>query len=295
MKTPNLQNPTTKYYHENFPKQEQPAPGIQAKMNPVPDCGEKSYQGHQRLHGRKLLVTGADSGIGRATAIAFAREGADVAISYLPAEEEDAKEVAELIKQAGRKVVCIPGDLSDEAFCKQLVEKAKQELGGIDGLALVAGKQQAVDSISDLTTEQIRKTFEVNVFSLFWIVKAALPYLPEGSTIVTTSSVQAYQPSANLVDYAPTKAAISAFTQALAQQLGPKGIRVNAVAPGPIWTALEISGGQPTEVIPTFGQQVPLKRAGQPAELAPTYVFLTSEESSYVTAQIYGVTGGLLI
>jgi NAD(P)-dependent dehydrogenase (short-subunit alcohol dehydrogenase family) len=295
MKTPNLQNPTTKYYHSDFPKQEQPAPGIQTKMDPVPDCGEKSYQGHQRLQGRKLLVTGADSGIGRATAIAFSREGADLAINYLPAEEEDAKQVAELIKQAGRKVVCIPGDLSDEAFCKQLVEKAKQELGGIDGLALVAGKQQAVDSISDLTTEQLRKTFEVNVFSLYWIVKAALPYLPEGATIVTTSSVQAYQPSANLVDYAPTKAAISAFTQALAQQLAPKGIRVNSVAPGPIWTALEISGGQPTKVIPNFGQQVPLKRAGQPAELAPTYVFLTSDESSYVTAQIYGVTGGMLI
>ncbi|MCO6524776.1 MAG: SDR family oxidoreductase [Candidatus Schmidhempelia sp.] len=295
MKTPSLQNPTTKYHHENFPKQEQPAPGIQAKMNPVPDCGEKSYQGHQRLQGRKLLVTGADSGIGRAAAIAFAREGADLAINYLPSEEEDAKEVAELIQQAGRKVVCIPGDLSDEAFCKQLVEKAKQELGGIDGLTLVAGKQQAVESLSDLTTDQLRKTFEVNVFSLYWVVKAALPYLPAGSTIVTTTSVQAYQPSGNLVDYAASKAAIVGFTQALAEQLGPKGIRVNAVAPGPIWTPLQISGGQPTKVIPTFGQQTPLKRAGQPVELASTYVFLNSDESSYVTAQIYGITGGILL
>ena len=265
-------------------------------MDPVPDCGERSYEGHGRLHGRKILVTGADSGIGRAAAIAYAREGADLAINYLPAEEEDAKQVAALAQEAGRKVVCIPGDLSDEHFCKQLVEKARTELGGLDGLTLVAGKQTAVERFCDISTEQLKKTFEVNIFSLFWVIQAAMPHLPAGATIVTTSSVQAYQPSPNLVDYATTKAGIVAFTQALAKQVAAKGIRVNSVAPGPIWTALEITGGQPPEAIPKFGQsESVLGRAGQPAELASTYVFLMSEESSYVTAQVYGVTGGIVL
>lgn len=291
-----LQDPRTKYYHQDFSKQSQSAPGLQSKMDPVPDCGEKSYKGHGRLCGRKILVTGADSGIGRATAIAYAREGADLAINYLPEEEEDAKQVAALVQEAGRKVVCIPGDLSDEQFCKQLVEKAHTELGGLDGLTLVAGKQTAVERFCDISTEQLKKTFEVNVFSLFWVIQAAMPYLPAGATIVTTSSVQAFEPGANLVDYAATKAAIVAFTQALAKQVAAKGIRVNSVAPGPIWTALEITGGQPTEVIPKFGQSESiLGRAGQPAELAPTYVFLMSDESSYVTAQVYGVTGGIVL
>ena len=294
MKHQNLQNPRTKYYHQDFSKQHQPAPGLQSKMDPVPDCGEKSYQGHERLHGRKILVTGADSGIGRAAAIAYAREGADLALTYLPDEEEDAKQVAELVKQAGRKVVCIPGDLSNEHFCKQLVEKAHKELGGLDGLTLVAGKQTAVERICDISSEQLRKTFEINVFSLFWVIQAAMPHLPEGATIVTTSSVQAYESSPNLIDYACTKAAIVAFTQALAKQLAAKGIRVNSVAPGPIWTALEITGGQPPEAIPKFGQsESVLGRAGQPAELASTYVFLMSDDSSYVTAQVYGITGGI--
>ncbi len=292
-KMANPKNPLDLYYNDEFPKQYQEPPGVQAKMDPQPDCGETSYKGSGRLKGRKTLVTGGDSGIGRAAAIAYAREGADVAINYLPAEQEDADEVKKLIEAEGQKAVLIPGDLSDESFCKELVDKAYQELGGLDVLALVAGKQQAVNDILDLSTEQLRKTFEVNVFSLYWVVKAALPYLPKGASIITTTSVQGYNPSPNLLDYAPSKFAINGFTRGLAKQLASKGIRVNSVAPGPIWTALQITGGQPSEAIPSFGQQAPLKRAGQPVELSSTYVFLASDESSYVTAQIYGITGGI--
>ncbi|MGD8163474.1 SDR family oxidoreductase [Pantoea sp. FN0307] len=287
-----MQNPLTQYYSGEYPKQRQPAPGIQQDMQPVPDCGEQSYRGSQRLEGRKALVTGADSGIGRAAAIAYAREGADVAINYLPAEQRDAEEVANYIREAGRKVVLIPGDISEEAFCKQLVTQAHEELGGLDILALVAGKQVAVEQIAELTTEQFRKTYETNVFSLFWITQAAIPLLPEGASIITTSSIQAYQPSPHLLDYASTKAAILAYTRALAKQVAEKGIRVNSVAPGPIWTALQIAGGQPQEKLPEFGKQTPMKRAGQPAELAGVYVYLASQESSYVTAEVHGVTGG---
>ncbi|WP_442903590.1 SDR family oxidoreductase [Gilliamella sp. Pas-s25] len=290
-----IYNPLTKYHHDKFPKQKQEAPALQCEMNPLPDCGEKSYQGHNRLEGRKVLVTGGDSGIGRAAAIAYAKEGADVAINYLPVEQKDAEEVAKVIQAAGRKAVLIPGDLSDEAFCKKLVDEAHHKLGGLDNLTLVAGKQTAVEDIMALTTEQIKKTFEVNVFSLFWITKAALGYLKPGSTIITTSSVQAYQPSGNLLDYAATKTAIIAFTRGLAKQLAPKGIRVNSVAPGPVWTPLQICGGQPSDVIPEFGQQTPLQRAGQPVELAGVYVYLASEESSYTTGETYGVTGGMHI
>ncbi|WP_368913726.1 SDR family oxidoreductase [Mixta calida] len=287
-----MQNPLTQYYNGEYPKQHQPAPGIQQDMQPVPDCGEQSYRGSQRLAGRKALVTGADSGIGRAAAIAYAREGADVAINYLPAEQRDAEQVADYIREAGRKVVLIPGDISDEAFSKQLVKQAHEELGGLDILALVAGKQVAVEDIAELTTEQFRKTYETNVFSLFWITQAAIPLLPEGASIITTSSIQAYQPSPHLLDYASTKAAILAYTRALAKQVAEKGIRVNSVAPGPIWTALQVAGGQPQEKLPEFGKQTPMKRAGQPAELAGVYVYLASQESSYVTAEVHGVTGG---
>lgn len=287
-----MQNPLTQYYNGKYPKQRQPAPGIQQDMQPVPDCGEQSYRGSQRLAGRKALVTGADSGIGRAAAIAYAREGADVAINYLPAEQRDAEQVADYIREAGRKVVLIPGDISDEAFSKQLVKQAHEELGGLDILALVAGKQVAVEDIAELTTEQFRKTYETNVFSLFWITQAAIPLLPEGASIITTSSIQAYQPSPHLLDYASTKAAILAYTRALAKQVAEKGIRVNSVAPGPIWTALQVAGGQPQEKLPEFGKQTPMKRAGQPAELAGVYVYLASQESSYVTAEVHGVTGG---
>lgn len=288
-----LENPLKQFFADDFPKQYQEPPALQNKMEPRPDCGEESYKGNEQLVGRKALITGGDSGIGRAAAIAYAREGADIALNYLPEEQSDAEEVKQLVEAEGRKIVLIPGDLSDEVFCKQLVDKAYNELGGLDILALIAGKQQAVKDIADITTEQLRQTFEINVFSLFWVIKAALPYLPEGSTIITTSSVQGYNPSANLLDYAATKFAINGFSRGLAKQLAPKGIRVNVVAPGPIWTPLQISGGQPSEAIPTFGQEAPLKRAGQPVELSDVYVFLASEKSSYVTAQIYGVTGGI--
>jgi len=289
----NLNNPLEQYFTGDFPKQYQDPPGLQQKMEPVPDCGEKSYKGNGRLTNRKALVTGGDSGIGRAAAIAYAREGADVAINYLPEEQPDAEEVKELIEAEGRKAVLIPGDLSDEAFCGELVKKAYDELGGLDVLALVAGKQQAVEDIADLTTEQLRSTFEINVFSLFWVVKAALPLLPKGASIITTTSVQGYNPSPNLLDYASTKFAITGFTRGLAKQVASKGIRVNTVAPGPIWTALQVTGGQPSDKIPQFGQNTPLQRSGQPVELSSVYVFLASEESSYVTAQVYGITGGI--
>ncbi|HBX12595.1 MAG TPA: SDR family NAD(P)-dependent oxidoreductase [Leclercia adecarboxylata] len=287
-----IQNPTTQYYTGEYPQQKQPVPGVQSKMDPVPDCGEKTYKGSGRLQDRKALVTGGDSGIGRAAAIAYAREGADVAINYLPAEEEDAQQVKQLIEEAGRKAVLIPGDLSDEKFARSLVHKAHQELGGLDVLALVAGKQVAVEKIADLTTEQFQQTYAVNVFALFWITQEALPLLPAGASIITTSSIQAYQPSPHLLDYASTKAAILNYSRGLAKQVAESGIRVNVVAPGPIWTALQISGGQPQEKIPQFGQQTPMKRAGQPAELAPVYVYLASQESSYVTAEVHGVCGG---
>lgn len=261
-------------------------------MNPKPDCGEESYIGHNRLEDRKALVTGGDSGIGRAAAIAYAREGADVAINYLPSEQEDAEEVAELIWAEGRKAILIPGDLKDEEFCKEMVKKTHQELGGLDIMALVAGKQVSQPDILNITTEQIRETFETNVFSLFWVVKEALPLLLPGSTIITTSSIQAFQPSKDLLDYAGTKSAIIAFTRALAKQIADKGIRVNSVAPGPIWTPLQVSGGQQQDKLPEFGLNTPLKRSGQPVELAAVYVLLASQESSYTTAEVYGVTGG---
>lgn len=288
-----IQDPTTQYYTEGYPKQKQPAPGVQAKMDPVPDCGEKSYVGSGRLKDRKALVTGGDSGIGRAAAIAYAREGADVVINYLPAEEEDAQEVKALIEAEGRKAVLIPGDLTDETFTRSLVNQARDALGGLDILALVAGKQTAVEDIADLTSEQFEQTYKTNVFSLFWITQEALKFLQPGASIITTSSVEAYQPNATLLDYASTKAAILNFTRGLAKQVAEKGIRVNSVAPGPVWTALQISGGQPQEKLPKFGQSTPLKRAGQPAEVAAIYVYLASQESSYVTAEVHGVTGGM--
>ncbi|MDB5184998.1 MAG: Oxidoreductase [Candidatus Saccharibacteria bacterium] len=287
-----MQNPLTQYPRPPFPKQPQSAPGLAQKMDPKPDHGEDSYRGAGRLEGRKALVTGGDSGIGRATAIAYAREGADVVINYLPSEEADAQEVIALLKATGRKVVAVPGDISDEAFCKQLIETTVSELGGIDILANIAGKQVAVEAIADLETAQIEATFATNVYAMMWLCKAALPHLPAGATIITTASIQSYQPSAQLLDYASTKAAIVAFTQGLAQQVAEKGIRVNAVAPGPIWTPLQPSGGQPQEAIPDFGTQVPLGRPGQPAEVAPAYVFLASQESSFITAEVIGVTGG---
>lgn len=289
-------DPRTQYYHDTYPKQYQDPPGLQKEMNPKPDCGEESYKGSGKLTGRKALVTGGDSGIGRAAAIAYAREGADVAINYLPDEQPDAEEVKELIEAEGRKAVLIPGDLRNERFNYKLVEEAVEQLGGLDILALVAGKQQAVENIADLTTEQLKATFETNVYPLYWLTKAALPHLPAGSSIITTTSVEGFNPSPMLLDYAATKSTIIGFTKGLAKQIADKGIRVNSVAPGPIWTPLQISGGQLQENIPEFGSNTPptpAGRAGQPVELSSVYVFLASEESSYVSAQVYSITGGI--
>lgn len=287
-----IQNPLTQYPQPEFSKQPQPVPGLASKMTPVPDHGETSYKGSGRLKGRKALVTGGDSGIGRAAAIAFAREGADVVINYLPEEQSDADEVITLIEAEGRKAVAIPGDLKNEEFCTLLVKKAHSELGGLDLIANVAGRQKAVESIADLTTEQFDETFKTNVYALFWVCKAALPLMPEGASIINTASIQAYEPSASLLDYAPTKSSIVAFSKALSKQVVEKGVRINVVAPGPVWTPLQTSGGQPQEAIVTFGSQVPMKRPGQPAECAPLYVFLASQESSYITGEVFGVTGG---
>jgi len=290
-----LQDPTTQYPQPKFKHQPQSVPGLDSEMTPKADHGETSYIGHGRLRDRKALVTGGDSGIGRAAAIAFAREGANVAINYLPSEESDAQEVIALIEAEGRKAFAIPGDLSDEKFARKLVREAHKRLGGLDILAAVAGKQHFVEKIADVTTEQFEQTFRVNVTALFWLTQEALPLMPPGGTIITTASIQATHPSPSLVDYAPTKAAILAFTRALARQVAEDGIRVNCVAPGPIWTPLQTSGGQPDKKIPEFGSETPMKRPGQPVELAPLYVLLASQESSYVTGEVYGATGGLEI
>jgi NAD(P)-dependent dehydrogenase (short-subunit alcohol dehydrogenase family) len=290
-----LQDPTKQYPLPKFKHQPQRVPGLARKMQPKPDHGEESYRGSGRLPNRKALVTGGDSGIGRAAAIAFAREGSDVVISYLPSEEADAKEVIALIEAAGRKAYGIPGDISNESFCKKLIQQAHKKLGGLDILAIVAGKQHAVEKIKDITTKQLDETYKVNVFALFWLCKAALSLMPKGGSIITTASIQATHPSPSLLDYAPTKAAILAFSRALARQVAEDGIRVNCVAPGPVWTPLQTSGGQPDKKIPDFGTQTPMKRPGQPVEMAPLYVLLASQESSYVTGEVYGATGGLEI
>ena len=273
-------------------KQHQPEPGLDAELVPKADLGEKTYRGTGRLKGRRALITGADSGIGAATAIAFAREGADVAMSYLPEEDVDAQRIAQIMQDAGVKVMTLPGDLRDAAYCRDLVDKAVKGLGGLDILVNNGGKQVYNEDLATLDDDQFDDTFKTNVYAMFWITKAALPHLVAGSTIINTTSVQAYKPSEILVDYASTKATINAFTKALAQQLAPKGIRVNAVAPGPIWTPLQVTDGQPQEKIAEFGEQTPLGRAGQPAELAPAYVFLASAESSYVIGETLNVNGG---
>jgi hypothetical protein len=261
-------------------------------MDPRPDHGEKSYKGSGRLNGRKALLTGGDSGIGRAAAIAFAREGADVAINYLPAEESDAREVLEIIRAEGRKGFALPGDIKDEGFCNQLVTSAAQQLGGLDILVNNAARQFSKDSILDISTAQFDETFKTNVYAMFWITKAAVALMKPGSTIINTASVNAYDPGENIIDYASTKGAIMIFTKGLAKQLTKKGIRVNAVAPGPFWTPLQVTGGQPASKIPSFGADSPMGRPGQPAELAAVYVLLASGESTYATGQVYGAVGG---
>jgi NAD(P)-dependent dehydrogenase (short-subunit alcohol dehydrogenase family) len=261
-------------------------------MDPIPDHGEISYKGSGRLLGRKALITGGDSGMGRAAAIAYAREGADVAINYLPDEEADALEVIALIKEAGRNAVAIPGDLRSETFCQQLVARAVQDLGGLDIVVSNAGRQQAHASILDISSEQFDWTMKTNIYAPFWIIKAALPHLQPGSVIIATTSEQAYDPSPDLYDYAQTKAATMNFVKSLAKQLGPKGIRVNGVAPGPIWTPLQVSGGASQEKLKHFGGQTPMGRPGQPAELGSIYVQLADAKASYATGQVYGSAGG---
>ena len=287
-----MSDPTTKYPRPPFKKQSQPWPGLASKMDPTPDHGETSYRGSGRLAGRKALITGGDSGMGRAAAIAYAREGADVAINYFPSEEPDAAEVIALIKAEKRIGLAIPGDLRDEAFCRELVTKAVEGLGGLDIVVNNAGRQQTHASILDISTEQFDWTMKTNVYAPFWIIKAVLPHLKPGSSIIGTTSEQAYDPSPDLYDYAQTKAATMNYVKSLAKQLGPKGIRVNGVAPGPIWTPLQVSGGATMEKLEKFGGQTPLGRPGQPAELASIYVQLAAEDASYATGQVYGAAGG---
>ncbi|WP_151088568.1 SDR family oxidoreductase [Hymenobacter baengnokdamensis] len=287
-----LQNPVTKYPRPPFKSQSQPWPGLAGQMDPRPDHGETSYKGSGRLAGRRALITGGDSGMGRAAAIAYAREGADVAINYLPAEEPDAREVIAIIKAAGRKAVAIPGDIRDEAFCQRLVAEAVRGLGGLDIVVSNAGRQQSHASILDITTEQFDWTMKTNIYAPFWIIKAALPHLQPGSVIIGTTSEQAYDPSPDLYDYAQTKAATMNYVKSLAKQLAPKGIRVNGVAPGPIWTPLQVSGGSTQENLQKFGEKTPMGRPGQPAELGSIYVQLAASDASFATGQVYGSAGG---
>jgi NAD(P)-dependent dehydrogenase (short-subunit alcohol dehydrogenase family) len=286
------QDPRTQYPRPPFPEQPQPAPGIASEMDPKPDHGETSYHGSGKLTGRRALVTGGDSGIGRAAAIAFAREGADVAISYLPDEEADAQEVVKLIEADGRKAVTLPGDITDEVWCREMVEKAVSDLGGLDILVVNAGRQQFRESVKELSSEDFDRTLKTNLYAMHWIVQAAAPHLQAGASIITTASVQAYDPSAIVLDYATTKAGIVAYTQALAKQMIERGIRANVVAPGPVWTVLQPSGGQPQEKVKQFGKASAFGRPGQPVELAPVYVLLASQEGSFISGEVYGVTGG---
>lgn len=287
-----LNDPRKLYPAPPFSSQPQGAPGLARKMEPVPDHGEESYRGSGKLAGRKALVTGGDSGIGRAAAIAFAREGADVAISYLPDEEADAGEVIQLIKAEGCKAVALPGDIKQEAWCRDLVEKAVLELGGLDILVINAGRQQYRETIEELSTDDFDKTMKTNLYALHWIARAAVPHLPSGASVITTASIQAYQPSPMLLDYATTKAGIVAYTKALAKQLIERGIRANVVAPGPVWTVLQPSGGQPGAKVENFGKDSDFGRPGQPVELAPVFVLLASQEASFINGEVYGVTGG---
>lgn len=286
------QDPTTQYgQQEGQPSQQQTPPGSSGQMTPEPDHGERTYRGSGKLTDRRALITGADSGIGRAVALAFAREGADVLISYLK-EHEDARETARLVEQAGRRAVLVPGDIADERHCAVLVERAVTELGGIDILVNNAAYQMAQEKgLAEISAEQFDRVFKTNVYAMFWLCKAAVPHMTPGSCIINSSSIQAFQPSPQLLDYATSKAAIVNFTKALAANLAEQGIRVNSVAPGPVWTPL-IPATMPPEKVESFGDNTPLGRPAQPAELAPAYVFFASQESSFVTGEVLGVTGG---
>lgn len=274
------------------PEQRQPEPGLDQKLEPRADHGERSYRGRDRLSGKRALITGGDSGIGAAVAIAFAREGADVALAYLPAEEPDATRIASILDEAGVQVQHLPGDLRDRSYRDCLADEAAKALGGLDILVNNAGKQVSVPSLEQLRDEQIEATFDVNIFAMFALSRAALKVLPEGGSIINTTSIQAFDPSDHLMDYAATKGAISNFTKSLASQAARRGIRVNAVAPGPIWTPLQPSDGQPIEALPEFGHDTWLGRAGQPVEVSPAYVFLASDEASYILGSTVHVNGG---
>lgn len=287
-----LTDPRTKFYNQKFPDQEQDTPALQSKMDPQPDSGEESYKGYNRLEGRNALVTGGDSGIGRAAAIAFAREGANVAIQFLPGEESDANEVKDLIEKEGRQALLLPYDLREDGSGSEIVEKTAEAFGALDLLVMNAAQQIAQPSLEDLSMKQVNDTFKVNIISYYETVKAAEKYLEPGSAIITTTSVQSFSPSTSLLDYAATNGAVSNFTLALSDYFAPKGIRVNGVAPGPIWTPLQLDNGKLDGDIPDFGQSTPLGRAAQPVELAPVYVLLASDDASFITGQIYGVTGG---
>jgi NAD(P)-dependent dehydrogenase (short-subunit alcohol dehydrogenase family) len=275
----------------NMPSQQQEPPGTEAALRPQADHGETSYRGSGRLEGKATVITGADSGIGRAVAIAFAREGADVLIAYLN-EHEDARETARLVEEAGRKAVLVPGDLAEPAHCRAIVDKAVQEFGRIDVLVNNAAFQMTRNSLEEIPDEEWDYTFKVNITAMFHICKAAVPHMKPGSSIINTSSVNSDNPKPTLLPYATTKGAIVNFTAGLAQLLADKGIRANSVAPGPIWTPL-IPSTMPPEQVESFGQQVPMKRAGQPAEVAPVYVLLASDEASYISAARIAVTGGV--
>jgi NAD(P)-dependent dehydrogenase (short-subunit alcohol dehydrogenase family) len=273
-----------------FPEQEQDPPGIEAEMDPAPDFGEESYVGRGRLDGRVAIVTGGDSGIGRAVALAFAREGADVVVSYLE-EHEDAKETERVIHDAGRRAVLVPGDIGQERHARSVVERAVEEFGRIDVLVNNAAFQMVRPSLEETPSQEIEHTFRTNILAMFWLCKAALPFLHEGATVVNSASIQAYDPSPTLMPYAATKGAIVNFTKSLAQQVVDRGIRVNAVAPGPVWTPL-ITSTFPPEQAKDFGESNPLGRPAQPAEIAPAFVFLASDESRFVVGETLAVTGG---
>jgi len=285
------QDPATQHPQPEQPEQQLEHPGRESEMDPQPDYGEHSYRGSGRLQGRRALITGGDSGIGRAVALAFAREGADVVIAHLPDEQADARETVRVVEEAGRKAVAVPGDLTDEAYCRELVQRTVQELGGIDILVNNAAYQMSREGLEDISAEELEHTFRTNILAMFHTCKAALEHMKPGSAIINTGSEQAYQPSPELLAYASTKAAIVNFSKGLAQQVIERGIRVNVVAPGPVWTPL-IPATMPPEKVKSFGQQAPIGRAAQPVELAPAYVFLASQESSYIAGETIGVTGG---
>ena len=287
-----FQNPVNRFPSIEPPQQHQQEPGLDEQLVPKADRGETSYRGTGRLEGRKALITGADSGIGAAVTIAFAREGAEVALNYLPAEEKDAQYLKNLLENEGRTVHLLPGDLTDREFFRSVVDQAHEAMDGLDTLVNNAGKQVVTDGLQGLSDEELEATFDVNILAIFRVTRHALNYLPAGSSIVNSTSIQAYDPSPHIMHYASTKAAINNFSKGLSQELAPKGIRVNAVAPGPIWTPLQVSDGQPKDALPQFGKNTPLGRAGQPTELAPAYVFLASSETSYVIGETLNVTGG---